>query len=159
MSGGDGVNNPYDDTALLVLIAIIDALCDAILEDTVAIRAITDSEPILTEYNNEFTTDGTEQTVVTEETPAGILEPRCFILDMTNHTAGETIVVREYYRISDGGGMLLESVTTQAGVLPNSRKLLRVDMRPTRFGFRITVEKTGGANRDYDYELFYEEAP
>lgn len=151
---GEGLHNP----AAIDTLALEDSL-QAVQVDVDAIREVTDSEPILTEFNNEFTTDGTEQTVVTEESPAGILEPRCFKLDMTNHTAGETIVVREYYRISDGGGMLLESVTTQAGVLPSSRMILPVTLTPNRFGFRVTVEKTAGANRDYDYELFYEEAP
>jgi len=157
MSGN--VHNPYDDAALLILGAALQTDVDDILEDIDAIREVTDSEPILSEFNNEFTTDGTEQTVVTQEAPAGILEPMTFFLDMTNHTAGETIVVREYYRISDGGGMLLADVNTYAGVLPNSRELLIVNLEPNRFGFRITVEKTAGANRDYDYELFCKEAP
>jgi len=36
------VHNPYDDTALLILIAIIDAIVDAILEDTDAIHDATE---------------------------------------------------------------------------------------------------------------------
>jgi len=149
--------NPYDDTNLLALIVVLNNLLDDILEDTEAIRATTDSEPVLSELSNEMTTDGTEQTIVTEESPAGILEPRCFKLDFTNQTAGETVVVRTYYRINPTGAMLEQSETTFAGVQDPILKL--IELEPTRFGFRITIEKTVGANRDYDYELFYEEAP
>ena len=152
-----GIFNPYDDTNLLALIAIIDGLCDSILEDTIAIREVTDAEPILSEFSNEITTDGTEQTVVTQESPAGILRPVCFKIDMTNHTAAETVKLRVYYRINPTGNMIKQIETTCAGAQdPN---LININLEPNRFGFKVTIEKTAGNNRDYDYELFYEEAP
>ena len=152
------IHNPYDDTYLLSLIVIIDALCDAILEDTGAIREVTDSEAILTEVADTITTDGTEQTVYTEENPAGIFEPRCFKIDMTNQTAAETVDIRVYYRIIAGGNMILQSLTTFAGAQDPDLKL--VSLEPNRYGIRITIQNTAlGTHRAYDWEVFYEEAP
>ncbi len=73
---GEGVHNPMDETQILADLAVIDGVVDAILEDTVAIRRVTDAEPVLTEINGSFVTDGTEQTVYVAENPAGIFEPR-----------------------------------------------------------------------------------
>ncbi len=152
------VHNPYDDTYLLSLIAIIDAIVDAILEDTDAIREVTDAEAILTEVAGQITTDGTEQTVYTEETPAGIFEPRCFKIDMTNQTAAETVDIRVYYRIALGGNMILQSNTTFAGAQSPDLKL--ISLEPNRYGIRITIQNTAvGVHRAYDWEVFYEEAP
>ncbi len=152
------VHNVYDDTYLLSLIVIIDALCDAILEDTVAIREVTDSEAILTEVAGQITTDGNEQTVYTEENPAGIFEPRCFKIDMTNQTAAETVDIKVYYRIGVGLNMILQSNTTFAGAQDPDLKL--ISLEPNRYGIRITIQNTAlGTHRAYDWEVFYEEAP
>ena len=155
---GEGIHNPYDDTDLLVLIAIIDAIVDDILEDTVAIREVTDSEAILTEVAGQITTDDTEQTIYTEENPAGIFEPRTFKIDFTNQTAAETVVIKVYYRIAVGGNIILQSNTTFAGA--QDPDLINISLEPNRYGIRITIEHTvGETNRAYDWEVFYEEAP
>ena len=161
---GEGIHNPYDDTDLLVLIAIIDAICDEILENTVAIeedtnaiREVTDSEAILTEVADTITTDGNEQTMYTEENPADIFRPICFKIDMTNQTATETVDIKVYYRIGVGLNMILQSDTTFAGAQDPDLKL--IELEPNRYGIRITIEKTAGTNRAYDWEVFYEEAP
>ena len=152
------VHNPYDDTYLLSLIVIIDALCDAILEDTDAIREVTDSEAILTEVAGQITTDGNEQVLYTEETPAGIFEPRTCKIDMTNQTAAETVDIRVYYRIIAGGNMILQSNTTFAGA--QDPDLINIELEPNRYGIRITIQNTAvGVHRAYDWEVFYEEAP
>lgn len=151
------VFNPYDDTYLLTLIAIIDGLCDAILEDTSAIREVTDDEPILTETGGTITTDGTEQTVYVNEAPAGIFEPRVFKLDTTNQTAAETVKVKTYHKIKAGGGYIKDSDTQLAGV--QDPLLKNFHLEPTRFGVKVTIQKTAGNNKAYDWEVFYEEAP
>ena len=155
MSGN--VHNPYDDTALLALIVIIDALCDAILEDTGAIREVTDSEAILTEISGQLTTDGTVQNLYIAENPAGVFRPVCLKLDFTNHTAAETVVLKLYYRIQPGGAYVEQDSVTYAGVPANL--LINTDFEPNRYGIKVTIQKTAGANRAYDWEVFYEEAP
>jgi len=152
------IHNPYDDTALLALIVIIDALCDAILEDSGAIREVTDSEAILTETSGQITTDGTEQDVYVNIAPAGVFRPVCFKIDMTNQTATETVVLRTYYQINPTGGLVLQDTVTYAGVV--SPELISVDLEPNRYGVAITIQNTAvGTHRAYDWEVFYEEAP
>lgn len=161
---GEGIDNPLDATELLEDIATlqdaVDDLDDDVVlvqEDVNAIREVTDSEAILTEVADTITTDGTEQIVYTEENPAGIFRPICFKIDMTNHTGTETVDIKVYYRIIAGGNRILQSNTTFAGA--QDPDLINVDLEPNRYGIRITIEKTAGTNRAYDWEVFYEEAP
>jgi len=151
------VCNPADLTVLEAAVAALQVDIDAIELDVNAIREVTDSEAILTEVAGQITTDGTEQTVYTEEAPAGIFRPICAKVDFTNHTAGETVVLRVYYRIAPGGAFIRQDATTFAGVPANL--LINTNFEPNRYGIRFTIEKTAGANRAYDWEVFYEEAP
>ena len=148
MSGN--VHNPADVTN-------IQADIDLIEEDANAIREVTDSEPILSEISGQITTDGTEQILYINTAPAGIFRPVVIQIDFTNHTAGETVVLREYYRIAPGGAFIQQDINTYAGVPANP--LIKINPEPTRYGIRITIQKTVGTNRAYDWEVFYEEAP
>ena len=154
---GDGLDNIYNDTDLLALIAIIDAIVDAILEDTNAIREVTDAEPVLEETGGSLTTDGNVQTIYINNAPAGVYKPLCIMIDFANHTATETVVIRELYRITDGGALSVHDELEFAGVVDNP--IVIIDLSPTRHGIEVTIEKTGGTNRDYDWEVFYEETP
>jgi len=154
---GEGLQNPYDDTALLASIAIIDAIVDAILEDTDAIRETTDAEPVLEETGGTLTTDGTEQDLYINTAPAGIFRPVCVKIDFTNHTAGETVVLRTYYRIAPGGALIEQDAVTYAGV--QDPLLINIDLEPNRYGISVTIEKTIGTNRAYDWESLYEVHP
>ena len=152
-----GVFNPYDDTYLLTLIAVIDALCDEILEDTGAVREVTDAEAILTEIGGQLTTDGNVQNLYIAEAPAGIFRPVCVKVDFTNHTAAETVVIKTHYRIAPGGNHIEQDSVTYAGVV--SPELININLEPNRYGIKVTIQKTAGTNRAYDWEVFYEEAP
>ncbi len=140
---GDGVTNPYDDTALTAMV--------------VAVRAVTDAAPVLTETGGTLTADGTEQNVYVNNAPAGVYRPICVKIDLTNQTAAETVVLKTYYRIAAGGGWLQDDAVTYAGV--PTVPLINIELLPTRFGVRVTLEKTGGTNRAYPWEAFSEEAP
>jgi len=160
----EGIQNPTDIQPILDALGefdAIDPLYDAVADiqaDVDAIREVTDSEAILTEIAGTITTDGTEQTVYTAETPAGIFEPKTCKIDFTNQTAAETVVIKVYYRIAVGGGMVLQSNTTFAGA--QDPDLINIDLEPNRYGIRITIEHTVGQdNRAYNWEVFYTEAP
>ena len=167
----DGVNNPYDDTALLADIADLDdalvliaaalviidnevGIIDAVVD---AIRVVTDATPVLTETGGTVTTDGTEQNVYINNAPAGVYKPICAKLDFTNHTATETVVLRTYYRIETGGALIQDDAVTYIGV--PTVPLINIELLPTRFGVQVTMEKTAGTNRAYVWEAFYEETP
>jgi len=152
------IHNPYNDTYLLSLIVIIDALCDAILEDTMAIREVTDSEAILTETAGQILTDATEQTIYIANAPAGVFRPICVKIDFTNQTATETVVIRTYYQIAPGGALVLQDTVTYAGVV--SPELINIDLEPNRYGVWVSIQNTLiGTHRTYDWEVFYSEAP
>jgi len=168
---GDGVQNPSNDTALLAAIAalantlvliqaalvIIDNEVGQVHTVVDAIRVVTDSTPVLTETGGTLTSDGTEQDVYINNAPAGVFRPIKVNVDTTNSTITETVIIREYYRIIAGGGWVIEDEKeyNAAVALP----CIPIELNPTRFGVRVTLEKTAGTNRDYDWEVFYEETP
>jgi len=60
----------------------------------------------LTETGGTLTTDGTEQDVYINNAPAGLYTPKLCAIDFTNSQAGETIIVRVYYRLKSGGNLI-----------------------------------------------------
>lgn len=107
----------------------------------------------LTETGGTVTTDGTEQDIYLNNAPAALYSPRILKLDFTAHTAGETVVVRVYYRVESGGGLIKQIESTYAGA--QDPELVNIDLEDNRYGVQITIEKTGGANRAYDWEVVY----
>jgi len=118
-----------------------------------ASRAVTDGLGVLSEIAGAITTDGTEQNVYINETPAGVFKPVCLKIDCTLHTATETIIIRVYYRMMDGGGYVLHDESPPyVGVIYPPK--ITVDLEPDRYGIKVTIEKTAGTNRSYDWEVF-----
>ena len=159
MSGG--LHNPYDDTALMAAIAVIDneiADLDAdfvlLQADVDAIQALVEAEGILEETGGTITTDGTEQNVYINNAPGGVYKPLSFNIDFSNQTATETVTIRTYYRTDDGGGWVQDDSFEFDGEI--SPALVRVELYPARYGCRVTIEKTAGTNRAYVWEVFYE---
>jgi len=109
---------------------------------------------VLTETGGSLTTDGNEQNLYINESPAGVFEPRILKINTTNHTAAETIVIREYYRTASGGAYLEHDEVTYAGAITEDEITVHLD--PNRFGIKVTIEKTAGNNRAYVWEVFYE---
>jgi hypothetical protein len=107
----------------------------------------------LTETGGTLTTDGTVQNLYINNAPAGVFSPKKVQVDFTNQTATETVIIRESYRIKSGGGYIEKDAVTFAGV--QSPLLKNVILEENRFGTKVTIEKTGGTNRDYDWEVFY----
>jgi len=107
----------------------------------------------LTETGGTLTTDGTEQDVYINNAPAGLYTPKIVLIDFTNHTAGETVVVKSYYRIKSGGGWIENTLDTYAGL--QSPELIHLALKDTRYGIKVTAEKTAGGNQDYDWEVVY----
>ena len=143
-------------------LAPVTALCNAILAllttaaaNIVTILAIVLGLPTLSETGGTVTTDGTEQNVYINANPLGVYNPICVTINCTAQTAGETIVVRLYYDNAPGGaGLILADELTYVGLI--SPEMLVIDLEPNRFGVQVTIEKTAGTNRDYDWEVFYE---
>jgi len=107
----------------------------------------------LTETGATLTTDGTEQTLYINNAPAGVFSPKIILIDFSNQAAAETIVITEYYRIKSGGDFIKSDQDTFAAV--QDPFLKSVNLNENRFGVKVTMEKTAGANQDYDYEVVY----
>ena len=145
------VNDISDIIAALV---VIDDEIEDLQEDVDAIEALVSAIGILEETGGELTTDGTEQNVYINNAPAGVYKPIWFIMDFANQTVTETIVMRTYYRIAPAGPWVVEDRETFVGIPTLAG--VSVGLHPARYGIRITVEKTAGTNRAYDWEVFYE---
>ncbi|KKM01518.1 hypothetical protein LCGC14_1793640 [marine sediment metagenome] len=151
---GEGVHNPADLTAVEASLVVIDNEIEALQEDVDAIQAIVEAEAILEETGGILTTDGTLQNVYINNAPGGVYEPRWFNINFTNQTVTETVVIRTYYRNVDGGAWVQDDSQAFVGVPVNL--LISVELKPNRYGCRVTVEKTAGTNRTYVWEVFYE---
>jgi len=139
----DAAAIPSNTTSIVAIIKKVYASCASFLTGLL----------VLTETGGTITTDGTEQNVYVHNAPAGVFSPRLVQLDFTNQTAAETVVVREYYRIKTGGALVKTDETSLVGV--QDPLLKSILLKDNRFGVKVTMEKTVGANKDYDYEAIY----
>ena len=146
----DVIGNKTDTSAIPSNTTSVVAMVKKVYDTAIGIAT---SLLTLTETGGTITTDGTEQNVYINNAPAGIFAPRIVQIDFTNQTAGETVVIREYYRIISGGNLIMMDEVTFAGV--QDPLLKNVSLENNRFGVQVTIEKTVGANRDYDYEAVY----
>jgi len=107
----------------------------------------------LTETGGTITTDGNEQTVYINNAPDGIYLPVGIFFDFTNQTGAETVDIRTYYRLSSGGDLIELTETSYAGV--QDPLLVYIPLYANRYGIKVTIEKTGGANKAYIWEAVY----
>lgn len=111
------------------------------------------------ETGGTFTADGTEQNIIINNAPLGVFKPRFVYLNLDNMAAGDTIEVKEYYRIASAGNLELIDVNTYTGAdggLLGGRKLIRLTLSDNRYGMKVTLQQTAGVNRDYTWEYFEE---
>lgn len=163
-----GISNPADLTttdAAIAALAVTQAVILAVVRDTNAdlvivdanidaIQVISEAEAILEETGGELTTDGTEQTIYINDAPAGNYVPKWLTVDFANQTVTETIRILVYYRISPAGPWVVDDRETIVGVPVNAG--ISIDLHEARYGIWITIEKTAGTNRAYDWTVFYE---
>ena len=124
-----------------------------IRSNVIIIKGLLSGIETLFETGDTLTTDGTEQNLYINNAPAGEHEPICVQIDFTNQTATETCVVRLYYRIRDGGGWIEDDEKEFAAA--QDPALRDVALKPNRFGIRVTIEKTAGNNKDYEWGVHY----
>jgi hypothetical protein len=124
-----------------------------------SISASTEAMLTLQGTGGTLTADGTEQTLYIDNEPLGCFKSGMAMVDLDNMQAGDTTVLRVYYRIRDAGALQLwgyESFTGADGGLLNGRKLIELDLLPNRHGFQFTLQQMAGTYRSYDWELYPE---
>ena len=96
--------------------------------------------------NGTITTDGSEQTVGSAQTTDASYT--CYI-DLTNNASGDTIVIRLKVRINSSDIVVIKDTFSGAQTEP----LYHFPPLPSTENFVVTIEKTGGTNRAYDYRI------
>ena len=77
-------------------------------------------------------------------------------VDLTNMASGDTIVVLTYRKIKSGGNYILETTTTYADA--QAVPLKTMVGCPVRYGYKVTIQQTGGTNRVVD-NIWFTAAP
>lgn len=157
-TGGITVNPPFSAQITVgTLFRIINLSAGSslaiVIATVTAIFDLVNAMLVLTETGGTVTTDGTEQNVYINDAPAGVFSPQKVMIDFTNQTAAETIVVRTYYRIKSGGNYIKKDEVTFAGA--QDPDLINVELEPNRFGVKVTMERTAGGIKTYDWEVLY----
>jgi len=152
-------NIDYDEwnstiLALQVDVAAMQADVLAMQVDIAAMQVTIAALLVLTETGGTVTTTGGVDTIYLNNAPAALYRPVCVKIDFTNHGAGETCVVRVWYRIASGGNLIKQIENTYAAA--QDPALISLDLEPNRYGIEVTIEKTAGVNRAYDWEVIYE---
>jgi len=124
----------------------------------IGIEAILNALAVLEETGGTITSVlGSEITVYRNNSPAGVFLPKCVKIATSNHTATETITIKEYYRIESGGGLILHDSKTYVGTIAMEEITVKLD--PNRFGVEVTLLLDAGTPRDYTWEVLKEVAP
>lgn len=94
--------------------------------------------------------DGTEQTLL-EFTRLGRISGN---VDLSNMQAGDTVIIRQYMKVTTNGGWkkyMQESYTDL-----QSNPLIYITSKETDFGVKITLEQATGVMREYEYNFIKE---
>lgn len=148
-------NATYGLSALNTNLLVVDSVADLIQVETDKIdvlESLIDSVMDLYRVGGTVTTDGTEQIIYISDNPSGLIKPMRFLIDTTNHTSDETVVLKFYYRVKSGGSYVVFSSATLSGV--QSPLGVSYELYPNAWGYKVTIEKTAGTNRAYDWEIF-----
>ena len=134
-------------------------VASSVAAEIVAISTIVAAELTWQESGGTLTADGAEQNVYLVNAPTEAFYPHVVYIDLDLMDDGDTTNIREYVRIEDGGGWLLQDFMQYVGAdggLAGGRVLIAVEMLPNRFGARVTLEQVAGTNRDYTWSAVEE---
>jgi hypothetical protein len=98
------------------------------------------------------TMDGTEKTIVLDEVQGN---PQRFLegyIDLSQLQEGDSIIIRYYVRIKDGGDYKEYFSREYSGKQPT--QLLYAATKPAKYGIKITAQQTAGTYRTLQYQFF-----
>ena len=151
------IRNSADLNPITVIVTAIQVLLTTVANWVANILAVTNAMPILEETGGTFTTDGTVQNLYICNAPTGVYRPESLNIDLSNHTAAETIQFVTLYRNVAGGALVQRDILPLVGALDSSS--INIDLEPNRFGIQVTAQLTAGTNYALTWEVFYEVAP
>jgi len=103
--------------------------------------------PVTSIATGTVTTDGTEQTVGSAQTGDFFFSG---YIDLTNNAAGDTVVIKIKVRVDSSDIICIQDTFTGAQAEP----LYYFPPLPSTENFVVTIQKTGGTNRDYKFRIF-----
>ena len=130
-----------------------------LVDDVRNVREIVDAELTLQSTHGTITSAAGALDIYINEAPLGSYKCLHLFVDLDNMDQDDTVEFRVYYRIAPAGGLQLQDYQTYTGVdggLANSKKLIAIDLYPCRFGVEVTIQRTAGEDRAYDWQVFVE---
>lgn len=124
------------------------------------IHELAAAEFTLQETGGTLTSTAAEQTLYINNNPLGCFRPRRLFVDLDNMAAGpDSIAVRVYYRLNAGGTLKVLTYQVWTGVDGGvaNQKLGTVELYENRFGIQVTLQRIGGSDYAFDWEVFTEE--
>lgn len=95
------------------------------------------------------TMDGNENTI--KEFTSLTQRMDCY-LDLANMASGDTIVLKQYMKIKSGGSYRMFGSETYVGA--QTSPLVYLELKPAKYGFKISLQQTGGTNRNVDWQTY-----
>jgi hypothetical protein len=105
-----------------------------------------------TPIEGSITMDGTEQTIVLDEISVNPQRHLEGYIDLSPMAAGDTIVIRQYIKITATGAYVkyAEETYSDAQALP----ALYITTKAGRYGIKVTAQQTAGTYRTLAYQFF-----
>ena len=114
-------------------------------------NAINNTIPLYERADGTLVADGTEQTIY-EVTPTVTLVPDSITMSVANMVDGDAMIIRMYAKLKSGGSYELIDSQVYSGV--KEIPAINITGQPNRYGWKVTLEQTGGTYRDYDWERY-----
>jgi len=130
-----------------------------LVNDVRDVREIVDAELTLQSTHGTITSGTGELDIYVNDAPLGSYKCLHLFVDLDNMEQGDTVEFRVYYRIAPAGGLQLQDYQTYTGAdggLANGKKLIAIDLYPCRFGVEVTIQRTEGEDKTYDWQVFVE---
>jgi len=131
----------------------------SLINDVRDVREIVDAGLTLQSTHGAITSTDAEQDIYINDAPLGSYKCLHLFVDLDLMQAGDTIDFHIYYRIEPTGALQLQDYQTYTGAdggLANGEKLIAIDLYPCRFGVQVTIQRTAGVDRAYDWQVFVE---
>lgn len=120
--------------------------------DLTAVKTEVDAILDLERDGGTATVTDTETVIKEDATPGKVKEGVLVRIDKTAMQAGDTFVIKEYYKYKSGGNYILEDTNSYTGVQAVPSK--PITLLPYRWAMKVTATRTAGVNRDFDWESY-----
>jgi len=100
---------------------------------------------------DNLTADGSEQTVI-EATGLSLLEG---YLDLQNMQAGDTVLIKQYVKVEEGGDYKLVDNGSYSDV--QTKPILHFLSRILDLGMKITLQQTAGTYKSFPHAFYKED--